>query len=207
MQKLFLIIMMLCATIDNVSAQSVSEDKIREQIELAATNMKTMQCDFVQTKYLRMLNDKMVSNGKMYYQQSDKLCWEYTSPYSYSFVLNGSKVLISKGNRNNIINVNQSKFFKEIARIMMNSVVGKALNDKRDFKVSFSTTTTEYIATLYPQQKQLQQMFQKIILHFNKQHAMVSKIELIEKRDDRTIIELKNVKVNNPLNAKVFTIN
>ena len=198
---------MLCATIDNVSAQSVSEDKIREQIELAATNMKTMQCDFVQTKYLRMLNDKMVSNGKMYYQQSDKRCWEYTSPYSYSFVLNGSKVLISKGNRNNIINVNQSKFFKEIARIMMNSVVGKALNDKRDFKVSFSTTTTEYIATLYPQQKQLQQMFQKIILHFNKQRAMVSKVELIEKRDDRTIIELKNVKVNNSLNAKVFTIN
>ena len=194
---------MLCATIDNVSAQSVSEDNIREQIELAATNMKTMQCDFVQTKYLRMLNDKMVSNGKMYYQQSDKLCWEYISPYSYSFVLNGSKVLISKGNRNNIINVNQSKFFKEIARIMMNSVVGKALNDKRDFKVSFSTTTTEYIATLYPQQKQLQ----KIILHFNKQRAMVSKVELIEKRDDRTIIELKNVKVNNPLNAKVFTIN
>ena len=90
---------------------------------------------------------------------------------------------------------------------MMNSVVGKALNDKRDFKVSFSTTTTEYIATLYPQQKQLQQMFQKIILHFNKQRAMVSKVELIEKRDDRTIIELKNVKVNNPLNAKVFTIN
>ena len=65
MQKLFLIIMMLCATIDNVSAQSVSEDKIREQIELAATNMKTMQCDFVQTKYLRMLNDKMVSTGNV----------------------------------------------------------------------------------------------------------------------------------------------
>ena len=90
---------MLCATIDNVSAQSVSEDKIREQIESTATNMKTMQCDFVQTKYLRMLNDKMVSNGKMYYQQSDKLCWEYTSPYSYSFVLNLSLIHISEPTR------------------------------------------------------------------------------------------------------------
>lgn len=166
-----------------------------------------MQCDFVQTKYLRMLNDKMVSTGKMYYQQSDKLRWEYTSPYTYAFVLNGSKVLISKGSRSDVINVNQSKFFKEIARIMMNSVVGKALNDKRDFKVSISATSSEYVATLIPQQKQLQQMFQKIILHFNRQQAMVAKVELIEKRGDRTVIEMKHVKVNSPINAKTFIVN
>ena len=165
--------------------------------------MKTMQCDFVQTKYLRMLNDKMVSTGKMYYQQSDKLRWEYTSPYTYAFVLNGSKVLISKGSRSDVINVNQSKFFKEIARIMMNSVVGKALNDKRDFKVSISATSSEYVATLIPQQ----QMFQKIILHFNRQQAMVAKVELIEKRGDRTVIEMKHVKVNSPINAKTFIVN
>lgn len=207
MKKLLLILVVFCITTTTVSAQAVSEAKIRQQIEAAAASMKTMQCDFVQTKFLRMLNDKMVSRGKMYYQQSDKLRWEYTSPYAYAFVLNGSRVLISKGNRNDVINVNQSKFFKEIARIMMNSVVGKALNDKRDFKVSISLSTTEYIATLYPQQKQMQQMFQKIILHFNRQKAMVAKVELIEKRGDCTVIEMTNVKVNSPINAKVFTVN
>lgn len=207
MKKLLLILVVFCITTTTVSAQAVSEAKIRQQIEAAAASMKTMQCDFVQTKYLRMLNDKMVSRGKMYYQQSDKLRWEYTSPYAYAFVLNGSRVLISKGNRNDVINVNQSKFFKEIARIMMNSVVGKALNDKRDFKVSISSSTTEYVATLYPQQKQMQQMFQKIILHFNRQKAMVAKVELIEKRGDCTVIEMMNVKVNSPINAKVFTVN
>ena len=169
--------------------------------------MKTMHCDFVQTKTVRMLNDKMISQGKMYYQQSDKLRWEYTTPYLYTFILNGSKVLISKGTHNDVINVNQSKFFKEIARIMMNSVVGKCLNDKKDFKVSFSANSSEYIATLLPQQKQMQQMFQKIVLHFNRQHAIVSKVELVEKRGDCTVIEMKNVKVNSPINAKVFTIN
>ena len=207
MKKLLLILVVFCITTTTVSAQAVSEAKIRQQIEAAAASMKTMQCDFVQTKFLRMLNDKMVSRGKMYYQQSDKLRWEYTSPYAYAFVLNGSRVLISKGNRNDVINVNQSKFFKEIARIMMNSVVGKALNDKRDFKVNLSSSATEYVATLYPLQKQMQQMFQKIILHFNRQKAMVAKVELIEKRGDCTVIEMTNVKVNSPINAKVFTVN
>lgn len=50
--------------------------------------------------------------------------------------------------------------FKEIARIMMNSVVGNCLNDKRDFKVSLTGSSSEYIATLYPQQKQMKMLFQ-----------------------------------------------
>lgn len=207
MKRVLFFLMALCLCLLNLSAQKVNEAKVKQQINAVASKMKTMQCDFVQTKYLKMLNDKMVSRGKMYYQQSNKLRWEYTSPYTYTFVLNGSKVLISKGKRSDVINVNQSKFFKEIARIMMNSVVGKCLTDSKDFKVSLTGASAEYVATLYPQQKQMKQMFQKIILHFNKQKSTVSKVELIEKKGDRTIIELKNVKSNAPINAKVFGIN
>lgn len=207
MKKVLFSLMALCLCLLNLSAQKIDEAKVKQQINAVASKMKTMQCDFVQTKYLKMLNDKMVSRGKMYYQQSNKLRWEYTSPYTYTFVLNGSKVLISKGKRSDVINVNQSKFFKEIARIMMNSVVGKCLTDSKDFKVSLTGASAEYVATLYPQQKQMKQMFQKIILHFNKQKSTVSKVELIEKKGDRTIIELKNVKSNAPINAKVFGIN
>lgn len=207
MKRVLFSLMALCLCLLNLSAQKINEAKVKQQINAVASKMKTMQCDFVQTKYLKMLNDKMVSRGKMYYQQSNKLRWEYTSPYTYTFVLNGSKVLISKGKRNDVINVNQSKFFKEIARIMMNSVVGKCLTDSKDFKVSLTGASAEYVATLFPQQKQMKQMFQKIILHFNKQNSTVSKVELIEKKGDRTIIELKNVKSNAPINAKVFGIN
>lgn len=207
MKRVLFFLMALCLCLLNLSAQKVNEAKVKQQINAVASKMKTMQCDFVQTKYLKMLNDKMVSRGKMYYQQSNKLRWEYTSPYTYTFVLNGSRVLISKGKRNDVINVNQSKFFKEIARVMMNSVVGKCLTDSKDFKVSLTGASAEYVATLYPQQKQMKQMFQKIILHFNKQNSTVSKVELIEKKGDRTIIELMNVKSNAPINAKVFGIN
>ena len=208
MKKLIVVLVALCLGFSALSAQQkVDEVRVRQQIDAVASSMRTMQCDFVQTKYLKMLNDKMVSKGKMYYQQSNKLRWEYVSPYTYTFVLNGSKVLLGRGNRNDVINVNQSKFFKEIARIMMNSVVGKCLMDTKDFKVSIVGYPTEYVATLYPQQKQMRQMFQKIVLHFSKQKSMVSMVELVEKKGDKTIIELKNVRVNAPVNAKVFSIN
>ena len=38
-----------------------SETQVRQRIAQAAQQMKSLQCDFVQTKQLRMLNDKMVA--------------------------------------------------------------------------------------------------------------------------------------------------
>lgn len=208
MKKTMSFIVALLLSVVSVAAQGkVDEAKVKQQINAVASAMKTMQCDFVQTKYVKLLNDKMVSRGKMYYQQSDKLRWEYVSPYTYTFVLNGSKALISKGKRNDVVNVNQSKFFKEIARIMMNSVVGKCLTDSKDFKVAIAASPTEYVATLYPHQKQMQQMFSKVVLHFSRKNSTVTKVELVEKKGDRTVIELKNTKTNAPINAKVFSVN
>ncbi len=207
MKKLLLSLVLMLVCTSATFAQNAADAKVIQQINAVASRMRTMQCDFVQTKHMKMLNDKMVSRGKMYYQQSDKLRWEYTSPYTYTFVLNGSRVLLSKGKRNDVINVNQSKFFKEIARIMMNSVVGKCLSDKKDFRTSIATTNSEWIATLVPQRKEMKQMFQKIVLHFNKSRKMVSMVELVEKKGDRTVIQLTNVKTNSPINAKVFSVN
>ena len=207
MKRLFLSLVLFVVCLVGTFAQGAADAKVIQHINAVASKMKTMQCDFVQTKYMKMLNDKMVSHGKMYYQQSDKLRWEYTSPYTYTFVLNGSKVLLSKGKRNDVINVNQSKFFKEIARIMMNSVIGKCLTDKKDFATTVSTTQSEWVATLVPQRKEMKQMFQKIVLHFNKSRKMVSVVELVEKKGDRTVIQLTNVKTNSPINAKVFSVN
>lgn len=197
----------MCLTPVLAMAQNEGEQKIIQKISKAAQSMTSMQCDFVQTKHMKLLNDNMVSYGKMYYQQNSKLRWEYTSPYSYTFILNDSKVLLKKGNRNDVIDVNQNKMFKEIARMMMNSVVGKCLTDKKDFKISVAETPEQYVATLLPQKKDMKQMFSKIILYVNKRQLTIAKVEMQEKKGDNTVIELKNIQLNKNINASVFAIN
>ena len=81
----------------------------------------------------------------------------------------------------------------------------KAINF--DTFCAMSKAQTGINASQASPEEQMKQMFQKIILHFNKQKSTVFKVELIEKKGDRTIIELKNVKNNVPINAKVFGIN
>ena len=207
MKKLLYIMLVFAFFSTSLYSQGFSEARVKQEINNAAAKLMSLQCDFVQTKYLKMLNDKMISNGKMYYLQSNKLRWEYTSPYHYTFILNDNKVLLKNDNRNDVIDVQQNKLFKEIARIMMNSVVGKSLSDERDFKSKISSSGSEWIATLTPVRKEMKQMFKEIYLYFNKTSYMVSKVTLIEKNGDKTVIELKNVKTNGTINAAIFKIN
>ena len=49
--------------------------------------LQTLQSDFVQTKHLSMLADKMTSKGKFYYRKEDKVRIEYTAPFQYLLVM------------------------------------------------------------------------------------------------------------------------
>ena len=163
-----------------------------------------MQCDFVQTKHMKMLNNKLVSTGCMKYQQSDKLRWEYKTPYTYVFILNGTKVYLTKDSRKDVIDIKQNKVFKSIAEIMMNSVVGKCLTNNTEFKVSITQTGNQYVATLIPQKKELKQMYNKIILYFGVSNCLMQQVEMIEKNGDKTTIELKNLELNKPVGTNAF---
>ena len=206
MKNILYILYLVFAVIAPMTTLAQSEAQIRQQINQAASQMKSMQCDFVQTKHLKMLNDKMVAKGKMYYRQGNQLRWEYVTPYAYTFILNNNKVLLKNSQRNDVIDVNQNKVFKEIARIMMNSVVGKCLADEKDFKTQISTEGQEWVARLQPLRKDMKQMFQQIILHFDRKQSVVSVVELLEKNGDRTVIELKDIHKNEPISSDLFTV-
>ena len=205
MKRLLFLILILSHIIP-LSAQQLTEEQIKQKVNQTASAMKTMQCDFVQTKHLKMLNNDFVSHGKMYYQQSNKLRWEYTSPYSYTFILNNDQVLLKNKQRNDLIDVKQNKLFREIVRIMMSSVVGNCLADDKNYKVSVAAIGNEWVATLLPQRKDMKQMFQKLVLHFNAKKSVVNTVELYDKNGEKTIIELKNIRINETIHPHMFVI-
>lgn len=195
-----------------IQAQSMREVSAGQQksminkINATATSIKTIQCSFVQTKKMSFLNDRMVSKGVMYYDNRSKLRWQYTSPYKYVFILNDNKVYIKSSRKTNTIDIKSSRLFQSIARIMMNSVTGRSLSDKGDFTVKMYLSGDEWVAYLEPQRKEMKKMFKSIHLFFNSGRTMVSKVEMIEKNGDTTVISLNGVKTNINLNEKIFSL-
>ena len=180
--------------------------KMIEQVCAAAGKMQTLQCDFRQEKRLSLLETNMVSTGRMYYKGGKALKWEYVSPYAYTFLLNGDKVMLGSQGKTDVIQVNSSKTFKQIARIMMHSITGKCLSDTEDFHVTMLVEGNEWVAELIPRQKELAQLFSRIRLHIDPKSQTATEVELTEKSGDLTRITMTNIKKNTPLDDALFHI-
>ncbi len=189
------------------SAVSKSEqERIIREINTAAQAIRTLQCTFVQTKELSIMNDKMVSNGTMSFAQPNKLCWHYTSPYDYTFIITGEKVLIGKGKNRNSIDLKSSQAFQGIAKLIAGSVTGKCLTQTDEFDVKILADKRYYVAQLIPKTKRLKKMFKTIRLNFNRASSTMERVEMIENSGDNTTIVFQDVKQNQSISEKTFTL-
>lgn len=208
MKRTASVFLMLLCVVSAMAAPLTEQQKqnVVGRINKAASGLKSMECSFTQTKYLSLLSDKMVSEGRMYYKQPNKLRWEYTTPYRYLFVFNGTRVYVGNKTRKDVIDTNTNKVFREVARIMMSTVTGTALSNSSDFSIDVADDKALWQVVLVPRKKEMKKMFSKIVLFFNKSNLMIFEINIYEKNNDRTNIKLKNIKTDGALNETFFAI-
>ena len=206
---LFIFCLLACMSVGVYAQQPADAAESRKMVAevcAAAAEMTSLQCDFVQVKQLSLLQTVLTSEGKMYYKGGDRLRWEYTSPYVYTFVLNGDRVMLKSSEKTDVLSVRSSKMFQQIARIMLNSVTGRCLADGGDFRVTMYKGGKEWEARLVPQQKELAALFSEVCLHIDPKLRMVTVVELKERSGDTTRIKMKNVRKNETIDNAVFSV-
>lgn len=200
MRRLLWIVAAWCFTVGSVSAQTSVSDAEAEQmvdrVNAAAGAMKSLRCRFVQTKSLKVLDGKVVSEGRMCYTQPDRLRWEYTSPYAYLFVIHGSEVTVSSRGRKDVIDAGANKVVRQITKLMLSTVTGKCLSDERAFRVRMQRDGKRWKALLEPQKKELKQVFSRIDMTFDSERMVPVEIVMVEQGGDYTRIELKEVETD-----------
>ena len=187
-------------------ASPEQQKELVQNIAAASKQMKTLRCDFVQKKTITILADEMLSEGTLLFKQADKLCWEYTKPYQYRFMLNGDKVMVGTENTKNIFDVNSSKVFNEISKVIVSSINGSGIFDEDKFTANFKVGAQDFQVTLTPKQRDLRQMFSSITLTFNRKDYSVDSVELVEITDDRMLILMKNKRINQEIGDEIFDI-
>ncbi|GHT09324.1 hypothetical protein FACS189432_06290 [Bacteroidia bacterium] len=191
-----------------IPATSAQQQLMLEKITASSAQMKSLICDFEQVKELSLLNEKMVSKGKMYYRNDNCLRWEYNSPYLYTFVLNDKKVMMqAEAGKTNVIDVKSSKFFQEIIKVMMNGINGNGLKDIKSFTINYYWSENQWQVHLIPLQKEMKKMFSTIQLTFNVKDYSVDKVEMEEQNGDTTTIVLSGKQFNKAIENAKFIIN
>ncbi len=180
----------LAGTVSAQDLKVLSEpdaQKAAAAINSANAGVKSLQADFMQVKEMAIVKEKMVSSGKMYFQDGS-LRWEYLKPSKSVYVTDKDQM-------------KSNKMFRSMAGLMAGSVTGINLNDP-SFKVTMYSPGKGYVAELVPLKREMKQMFTKIRLLFGADNR-VRQVEL-EESQGRTVITLSNVKYNVSLDPGLF---
>lgn len=177
----------------------------QEQFAAASQKTNTIKSDFVQEKNLSLLAEKIVSNGKFWFKKENAVRMEYTQPFQYLMIINGSNVYIKDSQKENKISTKSNKLFRQINTIMIDCVNGKALQSS-DFKVRIFEGKTTFMAELSPVNKSLKTLFSNINMIIEKKDYAVSRIEMHEPSGDNTSIHFVNRQFNIPLDDALFAV-
>jgi outer membrane lipoprotein carrier protein len=189
-----------------VPATDGQRQLMREKIEASSAKMESLVCDFVQTKELSVLDEKMVSKGRLYYRNDRCLRWEYLSPYLYTFVLNDRKILMQTEKSRNVVDVSSGKLFREVVKIMMNSISGNGWADSESFRAAYYWGEREWKITLVPLQKELKKMFSLVELTLNVKDYTVDQVKMDEPNGDFTLIRLSGKQFNPKIEDEKFAV-
>lgn len=209
--KTLMAMILACLFSANIYAQTklteTQQEQIIAKIDKAASKMTSLQCEFTQTKTMKMLSKNMESEGVMYFKRMNKLRWEFKAPYTYTFVMNGDKVSMKSAKSAQNVDVKRNKIFRQITDIIVNCITGEGLMNDNYFQLEMYESNNLYFARLYPRKKELKQIYKCVELHFNPELTMVSSVKMEEKTGDVTLIKMINTKLNVPINENLFAVN
>ena len=203
-----LIGLLFCPVVGLAQYQKATDGEKKEiisKITQASSSINTIQCDFTQVKELSFMDDKVTSEGKMFYKKSNKIRWEYTKPYQYIFTMDGQDIRMTSGGKTTATPANQRKLFDEVCNVMISSVSGTGLLDSSDFDTAIFLGNDNYKVILTSKKKEVKNLFSSIQLYFDKLDNRIHSVELGEKSGDKITITLKNMQVNTTINNAIFS--
>lgn len=169
-----------------------------QKISAMSSKLNTLQVDFTQEKSSKALANKVVSKGKMSYKRTNFLRWSYTSPSTYSIILNERGAFLKKANGST-----QNKMLGELGGLIARTISGNGLVNNSDFTISYYKGN-DILVYMIPKNKRLQGMYKNMEVYLNPQSYLATKVKLTEKNGDVTVIKFTNHKQNVTLPANEF---
>lgn len=180
-------------------------EPFKKEFTSASGKINSIAADFTQIKSLTALSEKLTSKGKFHFQKDNKVRMEYTSPYAYLMVINGSKIMVKDGNKTNTISAKSNKMFQRINQLMMDCMNGNVFNNK-DFSFRVFEDNATFLTEMTPVNAQMKGMFSKVNVIMKKGSFVVQQVQMFESSGDYTSINYSGQKLNTSLPDVLFAV-
>ena len=167
----------------------------------------TIESNFTQEKNLSILSKAINSKGYFCYKKENKVRWEYTEPYAYLVIIQGSKLFIKDRNNKKQYDTQSNKMFQELNKFLVGCINGDILNKTNEYQIDYMENALQYYVKLVPNDKKMKEMISEIHIYFNKKDYAVDKLKMVEPGGDYTNIEFVNKKLNGIIPDEKFNFN
>ena len=182
-----------------------SPQKLESALAQNAAKTQTIVSDFIQEKNMKMLENKVLSHGKFYFKQPDKIRIEYTSPFTYLLIMTGGNIIIKDGGKINKVNTRNSRTMQSVNQALMDCMRGTVFNNK-DFTVNALEAASQYLLSLKPLDAAMKKMFSGILVYIQKSNLQVAKLVMTQNNGDTTVMKFSHTKINSNLPDALFFI-
>jgi len=175
---------------------------LKEKVKSQAEKTNTISSNFVQYKHLDFLSNDIVTSGNLAFKNPDLVKWEYVKPFVYSVIFKNENLYINDEGKKSDVNLSSSKLFKQLNKLIVNSVKGDMF-DEKEFEIAYFKKEATSEVHFRPINKKISKYIKAFHIQFNAQGDVVE-IKMIEPSDDYTRIVFSNRTINKPLSDAIF---
>ena len=196
-----------CVTVGIAQEQKMSSAEIStfQNGMGKVSQIKTLTADFIQYKRVGYVKNELVSSGKFYVKNPDKLAWFYSSPTAYTMVFNNKKMMIEEKGKKKTMDVGRSKQFEKISQAIQSNMNGGTYQGT-EFSPSYFQTNKLYILKLNPLAKEVKKAMKQLVVGFDKTTYQVVEVMLLDNSNGSTRFVFTNQKINGTLADSIFDL-
>src|SRR5437773_3433406 len=184
-----------------------SLDEVIKRVQAQQKNTKTIEADFRQEKILALLAKPEISTGRFVFSKPDKVLWMYDAPKRVEMLISNGMLTTYYPDLNKAEQIEVKRYQDRIFKYMGASGAIDELSSYFDFTFTNTSNQPFFVLDLTPKSKGIAKRVRHIRIWIDKKSYLTTKFEYTEGDGDMTRYEFTNVRVNQPIEQRRFTLN
>ncbi|HEY0261597.1 MAG TPA: outer membrane lipoprotein carrier protein LolA [Chitinophagales bacterium] len=165
---------------------------------------QSISAKFTQEKIMSIVPNPIISKGLFFFKQPEQIRWEYQTPFKHLMIVANGKMIVKDENKTKEQDLSKNMAARELKKLISGMVSGQMLQNNKMFKTTVYENANSYKLVLIPANPSIKNYIAKIQHYFNKATLQTTRVEIMEKDGDQTILTFDNVQVNGTVNDSMF---
>jgi outer membrane lipoprotein carrier protein len=202
MKKIFLFLVAI-NLLGSLPALAGNLEKVLEVMSQRQSKIENFQASFTQEKILELLEEKLISHGKIRYRKPDSMSWEYYPPDSFRMIIEGPRMWFYYPDMKVA-----EKYDLERSQQPLGIFVGFGKSPdylKENYQMRLlDENKTFHSLELIPRKEEESKYIAKVILWIDSKEYWPTKTQIFEPNGDTTLIEFRDIEINTEIPDSEF---